>query len=100
MIPLFYYLALAVILFGLGILGVLLRKNALVVFMSLELMFNAANLVFVAFSNYYKVLDGQALVVFVMVAAAAEVAVGLALMVMIFRTKGSIDIDQMNKLKD
>ena len=100
MIPIFYYLALAVILFGLGILGVLLRRNAIVVFMSLELMFNAANLVFVAFSNYYKILDGQTMVIFVMVAAAAEVAVGLALMVMIFRTKGSIDIDQMSKLKE
>lgn len=99
MIPIFYYLALAVILFGLGILGVLLRRNAIVVFMSLELMFNSANLVFLAFSNYYKILDGQALVIFVMVAAAAEVAVGLALMVMIFRVKGSIDIDQMSKLK-
>ena len=100
MIPIFYYLALAVVLFGLGILGVLLRRNAIVVFMSLELMFNAANLVFVAFSNYYKILDGQTMVIFVMVAAAAEVAVGLALMVMIFRTKGSIDIDQMSKLKE
>jgi NADH-quinone oxidoreductase subunit K len=99
MIPVVYYLALAAILFVLGILGVLLRKNAIVVFMSLELMFNAANLVFITFANYYQLLDGQALVVFVMTTAAAEVAVGLALMVMIFRTKGSIDVDQMNKLK-
>jgi NADH-quinone oxidoreductase subunit K len=100
MIPMIYYLGLAVVLFGLGLVGVLLRRNALVIFMSLELMFNAANLVFVSFSNYYGLLDGQALVIFVMVAAAAEVAVGLALMVMIFRTKGSIDIDQMSKLKE
>jgi NADH-quinone oxidoreductase subunit K len=99
MIPIIYYLALAVILFSLGILGVLLRKNAIVVFMSLELMFNAANLVFITFANYYKLLDGQALVIFIMTTAAAEVAVGLALMVVIFRVKGSIDIDQMNKLK-
>lgn len=99
MIPVVFYLVLAVILFSLGILGVLLRKNAIVVFMSLELMFNAANLIFITFSNYYKALDGQALVIFVMTTAAAEVAVGLALMVMIFRVKGSIDIDQMNKLK-
>lgn len=99
MIPIFYYLILAVVLFFLGILGVLLRKNAIVVFMSLELMFNAANLVFITFSNYFKTLDGQTLVIFVMTTAAAEVAVGLALMVMIFHTKGSIDIDQMNKLK-
>ena len=100
MIPMIYYLGLALVLFGLGLLGVLLRRNALVIFMSLELMFNAANLVFISFSNYYGLLDGQALVIFVMVAAAAEVAVGLALMVMIFRTKGSIDIDQMSKLKE
>lgn len=99
MIPIVYYLGLAVILFSLGILGVLLRKNAIVVFMSLELMFNAANLVFIAFSNYYKLLDGQAVVIFIMTTAAAEVAVGLALMVMIFRVKGSVDVDQMNKLK-
>ena len=99
MIPIVYYLGLAVILFSLGILGVLLRKNAIVVFMSLELMFNAANLVFITFSNYYKLLDGQALVIFIMTTAAAEVAVGLALMVMIFRVKGSVDVDQMNKLK-
>jgi NADH-quinone oxidoreductase subunit K len=99
MIPITYYLVLAVILFCLGILGVLLRKNAIVVFMSLELMFNAANLVFITFANYYKLLDGQALVIFVITTAAAEVAVGLALMVMIFRVKGSIDIDQMNHLK-
>ena len=76
MIPIVYYLILAVILFCLGILGVLLRKNAIVVFMSLELMFNAANLVFITFANYYKLLDGQALVVFVITTAAAEVAVG------------------------
>jgi NADH-quinone oxidoreductase subunit K len=100
MIPIVYYLALAVILFSLGILGVLLRKNAIVVFMSLELMFNAANLVFITFANFFKLLDGQALVIFVMTTAAAEVAVGLALMVMIFRVKGSIDVDQMSKLKD
>ncbi len=99
MIPMVYYLGLAVILFSLGILGVILRKNAIVIFMSLELMFNAANLVFIAFSNYYKILNGQAMVIFVMTTAAAEVAVGLALMVTIFRSKGSIDVDQVNKLK-
>jgi NADH-quinone oxidoreductase subunit K len=99
MIPLVYYIGLAVILFALGILGVLLRKNALVIFMSLELMFNAANLVFIAFSNYYQILDGQTMVIFVMTTAAAEVAVGLALMVIIFRQRGSIDVDQTKDLK-
>jgi NADH-quinone oxidoreductase subunit K len=99
MIPLVYYLGLAVILFSLGVVGVLLRKNALVVFMSLELIFNAANLVFIAFSNFYQILDGQALVIFVMTTAAAEVAVGLALMVTIFRQRGSVDVDQTKDLK-
>ncbi|NMB54511.1 MAG: NADH-quinone oxidoreductase subunit NuoK [Leptolinea sp.] len=99
MIPISYYLALAVIMFVIGILGMLVRRNALVVFMSLELMFNAANLVFVAFSRQYEALNGQISVFFVMTVAAAEVAIGLALMVAIFRTKHSIDIDQMNNLK-
>jgi len=98
-VPLVYYLALAVILFSLGAAGVLIRKNALVVFMSLELMFNAANLLFITFANFYQSLDGQILVIFVLATAAAEVAVGLALMVAIFRSKHSIDIDQMNSLK-
>jgi NADH-quinone oxidoreductase subunit K len=99
MVPASYYLALSVILFSLGVIGVLLRRNAIVIFMSLELMFNAANLVFVTFSSYYQVLSGQIFVFFVMTVAAAEVAVGLALMVAIFRAKKSIDVDQMNNLK-
>jgi NADH-quinone oxidoreductase subunit K len=99
MIPIAYPLSLAAILFVIGIIGFLLRKNAIVIFMCLELMFNAANLAFITFSNYYQLIDGQVFVVFVMSVAAAEVAVGLALMVAIFRTKHSIDIDQMNSLK-
>jgi NADH-quinone oxidoreductase subunit K len=99
MVPISYYLGLSAILFVTGILGVLLRRNALVIFMSLELMFNASNLLFVAFSSYYKVLTGQIFVFFVMAIAAAEVAVGLALMVAIFRTKHSVDVDQVNVLK-
>jgi len=97
--PVSYYLVLAVIMFFLGILGVLIRRNAIVVFMSLELMFNSANLVFVAFSRLYENLNGQISVFFVITVAAAEVAVGLALMVAIFRTKHSIDVDQLNNLK-
>ncbi len=97
--PIVYYLALSAIMFTLGILGVLMRRNPLVVFMALELMFNAANLVFVAFAAYYKVLDGELFVFFVMTTAAAEVAVGLALMVAIFRAKHTIDLDQMSSLK-
>lgn len=93
------YLAISAIMFVLGILGVLLRRNALIIFMSLELMFNAANLAFVTFANYYQILSGQIFVFFIMAVAAAEVAVGLALMVAIFRSKHSVDIDQMNSLK-
>ena len=93
------YLAISAVMFVLGILGVLLRRNALIIFMSLELMFNAANLAFVTFANYYQILSGQIFVFFIMAVAAAEVAVGLALMVAIFRSKHSVDIDQMNSLK-
>lgn len=93
------YLAISAVMFVLGILGVLLRRNALVIFMSLELMFNAANLAFVTFANYYQLLSGQIFVFFIMAVAAAEVAVGLALMVAIFKSKHSVDIDQMNSLK-
>jgi NADH-quinone oxidoreductase subunit K len=82
-----------------GALGVILRRNAIVIFMSLELMFNAANLAFIAFALMYQTLSGQIFVFFVMAVAAAEVAVGLALIVAIFRTKRSIDVDQENLLK-
>ena len=99
MVPINYYLALSAILFILGALGVLLRRNTLIIFMSVELMLNAANLAFVAFARLYETLSGQIFVFFVMTVAAAEVAVGLALIVAIFRTKRSIDIDQMNTLK-
>lgn len=99
MVPLSYYLILSAIMFSMGVLGVTLRKNAIVIFMSLELMFNSANLVFVAFARYYQSLTGQMFVFFIMTVAAAEVAVGLALMVAIFRTKHSIDVDQMSSLK-
>lgn len=99
MAPLYYYLGLSVIMFTVGMLGVLLRRNAIVIFMSLELMFNAANLAFIAFSRHYQNMNGQMFVFFVMTVAAAEVAVGLALMVTIFRTRRSIDVDQMNSMK-
>lgn len=99
MVPVTYYLALSAVMFVLGIFGVLLRRNPLVIFMSLELMFNAANLVFVTFARMYGAIEGQIVVFFVMTVAAAEVAIGLALMVEIFRTKHSIDMDQLNTLK-
>jgi len=97
--PMSYYLILSAAMFAIGALGVVLRRNPLVVFMSLELMFNAANLVFVAFSAYHQILDGDLFVFFVMTTAAAEVAVGLALMVAIFRAKRTIDLDEMSMLK-
>ncbi len=99
MIPVNYYLALSAILFTIGAMGVLMRRNALVIFMSVELMLNSANLVMVAFSRMYETFNGQIFVFFVMAVAAAEVAVGLALIVAIFRTKQSIDVDTMNSLK-
>ena len=99
MLPIQYYLGLSVILFTLGALGVLIRRNAIIIFMSVELMLNAANLAFVAFARMHHSLNGQIFVFFVMAVAAAEVAVGLALIVAIFRSKHSIDIDQINSLR-
>ncbi len=99
MVPLSYYIILSAVLFTLGALGVLIRRNPLIIFMSIELMLNAANLAFVAFARNFGTLEGQILVFFVMTVAAAEVAVGLALIVIIFRDKHSIDVDQMSSLK-
>jgi NADH-quinone oxidoreductase subunit K len=94
-----WYLALSAVLFTIGALGVLLRRNAIVIFMSIELMLNSANLAFVALARNLGDLGGQIFVFFVMTVAAAEVAVGLALIVAIFRTKSSINIDEINLLK-
>jgi NADH-quinone oxidoreductase subunit K len=105
MIPINYYILLSAILFTLGVVGVLVRRNALIIFMSIELMLNAANLAIVAFSSILKtpdgqqVFNGQIFVFFVIAVAAAEVAVGLALIVEIFKSKRSIDVDQMSSLK-
>lgn len=99
MIPEYYYLGLSAILFAMGATGVLIRRNAIVIFMSVELMLNAANLAFVSFARMHGAMSGQIFVFFVMAVAAAEVAVGLALIVAIFEAKQSIDIDQMNSMK-
>ncbi len=99
MISIFYYILLSAILFTIGAVCVLIRRNALVIFMGIELMLNAANLAFVAFANQFQDVSGQIIVFFVITVAAAEVAVGLALIVTIFRTKRSIDVDQLNSLK-
>jgi NADH-quinone oxidoreductase subunit K len=99
MVSINFYLGLAIILFTIGALGVLIRRNSIIVFMSVELMLNAANLAFVAFARYWQTMNGQIFVFFIMTVAAAEVAIGLALIVTIFRSKDSIDVDQMNSLK-
>jgi NADH-quinone oxidoreductase subunit K len=99
MLPITYYIALSALLFTIGSLGVLIRRNAILIFMSVELMLNAANLAFVAFARFHQALSGQIFVFFVMTVAAAEVAIGLALIVAIFRTKQSIDVDQMSSMK-
>jgi NADH-quinone oxidoreductase subunit K len=93
------FVLLSAILFALGTLGVLLRRNAILVFMSIELMLNAANLALAAFARQWGNLDGQVLIFFVMTIAAAEVAIGLALIVAIFRTKKSINIDELHLFK-
>lgn len=91
MIGLNHYLVVSALLFSIGVLGVLLRRNLLVVYMSLELMLNAANLALIAFSRFNARLDGQVFVFFVITVAAAEVAVGLALIVALFRKKQSVE---------
>ena len=93
------YVMLSMVLFVLGTLGVLLRRNAILVFMSVELMLNATNLALVAFARQWGGIDGPLFVFFVITVAAAEVAVGLALIVAIFRTKQSIDIDGLHQME-
>ena len=99
MVPISYYVLLSAVLFTIGVLGVLVRRNALVVFMSVELMLNSANLALVAFAQRWQSPNGQILVFFVITVAAAEVAVGLALLVAIFLSRRTTDIDQINTLK-
>jgi NADH-quinone oxidoreductase subunit K len=99
MIPLTYYLSLAAILFVIGVAGVLIRRNALVIFMSIELMLNSVNLTLVAFSLQWHSLEGQIFVFFIMTVAAAEVAVGLAIIISIFRLKKTVHVDEINLLR-
>ena len=94
-----HYIVLSAILFTIGAIGVLTRRNAIVVFMCVELMLNAANLALVAFSKLHGTLDGQVMAFFVMVVAAAEVVVGLAIIMTIFRTRRSASVDDANLLK-
>ena len=97
--PITYYLALSCALFAIGVIGVLIRRNAIIIFMCIEMMLNAVNLSLIGFADYYKSIDGQMLVFFVMVVAAAEVAVGLALIYVIFRNKGTVYVDELNVMK-
>ncbi|MDZ4719469.1 MAG: NADH-quinone oxidoreductase subunit NuoK [Roseiflexaceae bacterium] len=99
MIPTTYFVMLSAVLFTIGVVGVLIRRNALVVFMSIELMLNSANLALVAFAQARQDVGGQVLVFFVIVVAAAEVAVGLALLVAIFHTKRTTNIDEISTLR-
>lgn len=99
MVPESYYVALSAILFCMGVLGVLTRRDPLVIFMSIEIMLNAANLALVAFGQRHGTTDGQALVFFVMCVAAAEVAVGLAIIVAIFRRRQNVTADDVDLLK-
>jgi NADH-quinone oxidoreductase subunit K len=98
-IPIQYYLVFCSVLFSIGVIGVLIKRNALVILMSIELMINSINLLLAAFSAYNNDPAGQIFVFFIMVVAAAEVAIGLAIVVLIYRTTHSIDINVLNKLK-
>ena len=99
MISVYHYMTVSAILFAMGTYGVLTRRNAIVIFMCIELMLNSVNLTFIALSSHLQSMDGQVFVMFVMVVAAAEAAVGLALMITFYRNRDSIDVEDMNLLK-
>jgi NADH-quinone oxidoreductase subunit K len=98
-IPLTHYVVLSTMLFSIGVIGVLSRRNAIIIFMCIELMLNAVNLLLAAFSAYRGDAAGQVFVFFIMAVAAAEVAVGLAILTMIYRNTGTTDINFLNRLK-
>lgn len=99
MIPLNYPILLGALLFIIGVIGVMIRRNAIMMFMCIELMLNAANILFVAFARAFGDMSGQVFVFFVIAVAAAEVAVGLSLIVAIYRTRHSIEVDDLHKLQ-
>ena len=99
MVPLSYYLALSAILFCLGVAGFIFKQDIITVFISIELMLNGVNLTFVAFSHALRQIDGNIFVFFVMVVAAAEAAVGLAIIIAVYRTRETLNVDQVNLLK-
>jgi NADH-quinone oxidoreductase subunit K len=97
--PLSWYLVLSAVLFGLGATGVLVRRNLIVVFMAIELMLNAVNLTFVTFARSWQTMDGHVIVFFVMAVAAAEAAVGLAIVLQLFRVRGTVNADEVTTLR-
>lgn len=99
MVPLNYYLVLSAIIFAIGVAGVLIRRNIIVILMSVELMLNAVNLTFIAFSRSLGSMDGQVIVVFVMTVAAAEAVIGLAIIIAVFRHRQTLDPQEMRLLK-
>ncbi len=98
-VPIAYYLVLSAILFSIGVGAFLIKRNIITIFMSIELMLNAVNLAFVAFSHQHREVSGQLFVFFVMVVAAAEAAVGLAIIIAIFRARNTLDVDQVDLMK-
>jgi NADH-quinone oxidoreductase subunit K len=98
MVPTAFYLILAAILFSIGVAAFLIKRNVITIFMSIELMLNAVNLTFVAFAHMRQSVNGQIFVFFVMVVAAAEAAVGLAIIIAIYRTRQTLNVDQINLL--
>ena len=99
MVPVSYYLILSAVLFAIGVAAFITKRNIITIFMSIELMLNAVNLTFVAFSNTWKNIDGHVFVFFVMVVAAAEAAVGLAIIIAVYRTRETLNADRVNLLK-
>jgi len=98
-VPLSYHLTLSGVLFAIGVAGVLVRRNVIIIFMAIELMLNAVNLTFVAFSRHLGSMDGQVIVFFVMTVAAAEAAVGLAIILAIFRSRETTNVDELNLMR-
>ena len=99
-VPISWYLMLSAVLFALGVAGFMFRRNIITVFMCIELMLNAVNLSFVAFSNQHRLVSGQIFTFFVMVVAAAEAAVGLAIILTVFKNRGTLNIDEINSFKN
>ena len=98
-VPIYYFLTLSAVLFALGVAGFLFRRSIITVFMSIELMLNAVNLSFITFSYYLKQVDGHLFAFFVMVVAAAEAAVGLAIILTVFKNRSTLNVDEVNSMK-